>query len=112
MLRKLAWFLGALFGLLLLPLILPVMGIRRLLGLHKRKVGPDHLIAILERAAFGIESEADWADLRQAPFRDPALEALRLRAIAYAPPAKLDREERDALYTLLEEAKARQCVQS
>ena len=106
MLRKVSWFLGALVGLLLLPIILPVMGIRRLLGLHRRKVGPDYLIAILERAAYGIESAGDWDDLQLAPFRDDALEAIRLRAIAYAPPTRLDRAERDALHALMEEAKA------
>ena len=112
MLRKLSWFLGALIGLLLLPIILPVMGIRRLLGLHKRKVGPDHLVAILERAAFGIESALDWDDLKLGPLRDDALEAIRFRAIAYAPPMKLDRAERDALHAMMEEAKALQCTQS
>jgi hypothetical protein len=111
-LRKLSWFLGALVGLLLLPIILPVMGIRRLFGLHKRKVGPDHLIAILERASFGIESAGDWDELKQGPFRDDALEAIRLRAVAYAPPVKLDRAERDALHALMEEARALQCAQS
>lgn len=106
MLKKVSWFLGALVGLLLLPIILPVMGIRRLLGLHKRKEGPEYLAAILERAAFGFEGEGDWDDLRRAPYRDPALEAIRLRAIAYAPPAKLDRAQRDALHALMAEAKA------
>lgn len=110
MLRKVSWFLGALLGLLLLPVILPVMGIRRLLGLHRRKVGPDYLVAFLEKAAHGFESEDDWADLERAPFRDRELEALRLRAAAFAPPAKLDRAARDALYALLEEVKAMPCV--
>lgn len=108
MLKKVSWFLGALVGLLLLPIILPVMAVRRLLGLHKRKDGPDHLAAILERAAFGFESEDDWDDLKRAPFRDPALETIRQRALPYAPPAKLDRAERDALHALMEEARALQ----
>ncbi|HST37151.1 MAG TPA: hypothetical protein VLK25_11050 [Allosphingosinicella sp.] len=112
MLQKVSWFLGALVGLLLLPVILPVMAIRRLFGLHKRKVGPDYLAAILQRAAFGVESEGDWADLKQGPLRDGALEAIRLRAIAFAPPVKLDRAERDALHALMEEAKALPCAQS
>lgn len=112
MLRRVSWFLGALLGLLLLPIILPVMGIRRLLGLHKGKDGPDYLAAILERAAFGFESQDDWEDLKRAPFRDPGLEAIRLRAIAYAPPAKLDRAERDALHALMEETKDLQCARS
>lgn len=111
MLQKVSWFFGALVGVLLLPIILPVMGVRRLLGLHKRKEGPDYLAAILERPAFGFESHDDWDDLKRAPFRDPALEAIRLRAIAYAPPTKLDRAERDTLYALMEEAKALQCAQ-
>jgi hypothetical protein len=111
-LQKVSWFLGALVGLLLLPVILPVLGIRRLFGLHKRKVGPAYLIAILERAAFGIESAGDWGELKQGPFRDGALEAIRLRALAFAPPVKLDRAERDALHALMEEAKALRCAQS
>ena len=112
MLQKVSWFFGALVGVLLLPIILPVMGVRRLLGLHKRKEGPDYLAAILERAAFGFESQDDWDDLKRAPFRDPALEAIRLRALAFAPPAKLDRAERDALHALMEETKALPCAQS
>jgi len=111
-LQKVSWFFGALVGVLLLPIILPVMGVRRLLGLHKRKEGPDYLAAILERAAFGFESQDDWDDLKRAPFRDPALEAIRLRALAFAPPAKLDRAERDALHALMEETKALPCAQS
>lgn len=110
MLKRVSWFLGALVGLLLLPIILPVIGIRRLFGWHKRKEGPDYLAAILERAAFAFESEDDWDDLKRAPFRDPALEAIRLRAIAFAPPRKLDRAERDALLALMGEAKALQCA--
>lgn len=106
MLKKVSWFFGALVGVLLLPIILPVMGVRRLLGLHRRKASPDYMIGFLEKAAFGIESTDDWDDLKQAPFRDRELESLRLRAIPYAPPMKLDRAERDALYALLEEAKA------
>ena len=112
MLKKLSWFFGALVGVLLLPIILPVLGVRRLLGLHKRKEGPAYLAIILERAAFGFETQDDWDDLNRAPFRDPALEAIRLRAIAYAPPAKLDRAERDALHALMEEAKALSCVKT
>ena len=86
------------------------LGARRLLGLHKRKEGPAYLAAILERAAFGFETQDDWDDLKRAPFRDPALEAIRLRAIPYAPPMKLDRAERDALHTLMEEAKGLQAA--
>lgn len=105
-LKTVSWFLGALVGVLLLPIILPVLGIRRLLGLHKRKEGPAYLAALLERAAYGFESQDDWDDLKRAPYRDPALEAIRRRAITYAPPTKLDRAERDALHALMEEARA------
>ena len=69
----------------------------------------DVSVAVLERAAFGFESQDDWDDLKRAPFRDRALEVIRLRAIAFAPPAKLEREERDALHALMEEAKALPC---